>query len=108
MGYSYLESTVKTNKIIEKENILISFAFIKIICRCIKLGFKVIYLDGSGLMSGNNNYRYIRKKFDQIYFNIANREKRNLVLAIDENQVIYWEITKENTNGKVFLNLLKN
>ena len=82
MGYSYLKSTVKSNKIIQKENILISFAFLKIMCRCIKLGYKIIYLDESGLMLGNNNYRCIRKKFEQVYFNIANREKRNLLLAI--------------------------
>ena len=107
MGYSYLKSTVKTNKIIGKENILISFAFIKIISRCLKLGYKIIYLDETGLMNGNNNYRCLRKNNEQIYFNTGTRDKRNLILAIDEKQVIYYEITKENTTEEVFLNFMK-
>lgn len=108
MGYSYLKSTVKTSKILDKENILISLAFIKIISRCIKLGYKIIYVDECGLMTGNNNYRCLRKQGEQIYFNTANKSKRNLLLAVDENKAIYWEILDESTNEIVFLNFIKN
>ena len=107
MGFSYLKSTVKTNKIIQNDNILSSFTFIRIISRCLKLGYKIIYLDETGLMSGNNNYRCIRKKYEQIYFNVGNRNKRNLILAIDEKQVLHYEITEENTKEEVFLNFMK-
>lgn len=76
MGYSYLKSTIKNSKIIERENTLIAFAFIKIITRCIKLGFKIIYLDESGLISGNNNYLEKEKKMKKfILFVEKKREK---------------------------------
>ena len=106
MGYHYLKTTIKTSQILEKENILIAFAFIKIITRCIKLGYKIIFVDESGIMNGNNNYRCIRKKDEQIYFNFLKKERRNLLLAVDDEAPIYWQITKENTTEKIFLNCI--
>lgn len=33
LGYKYMKTTIKTNKIVNKDNLLLSFAFIKIIAR---------------------------------------------------------------------------
>ena len=106
MGYHYLKTTIKTSQILEKENILIAFAFIKIITRSIKLGYKIIFVDESGLMNGNNNYRCYRKKDEQIYFHFSKKEKRNFLLEVDKGKTIYWEITKENITEKIFLNFI--
>ena len=93
MGFHYLKTTIKTSQILEKENILITFAFIKIITRSIKLRYKI-------------NYRCYRKRDEQIYFRFLKKEKRNLLLAVDEERAIYWEITKENTTETIFLNFI--
>ena len=100
-----MKTTIKTSQILEKENILITFAFIKIITWSIKLGYKIIFVDESGIMNGNNNYRCYRKRDEQIYFRFLKKE-RNLLLAVDEERTIYWEITKENTTETIFLNFI--
>ena len=45
MGFRYLKSTVKINKILEVKNIINSLAFLKTFIKCLKLNFNIIYLD---------------------------------------------------------------
>ena len=73
---------------LDKDNILMSFTLFKIITRCLKLGFKIIFVDESGLMNGNNNYKCLRKKGEEIYFKYLKNEKRNLLLALDDKKTI--------------------
>lgn len=58
-------------------------------------------------MNGNNNYRCLRKTNEEIYFNAYKKERSNLILAVDENNAIYWEIKRENTTEEIFLNFIK-
>ena len=71
MGYKYLKSTIKTNLILRNQNILISFAFIKIIARCIKFKFSIMYCDESYIQSQNNNMNVWRKPDEDIYEDIS-------------------------------------
>ena len=56
-GLSYLKSTVKNSKIKSNSDIIASFYFIKVIVKCIKEGFYLLFLDESSIISTNNNYR---------------------------------------------------
>ena len=47
LGYNYRKTTVKNGRVNDYDNIIISTSFIKIITKCIFLGFKIIYVDES-------------------------------------------------------------
>ena len=108
LGYRYLKTKAKTNKINTDKNRIISFAFIKIIVKCLIFGIKLIYVDESILTNKNNNFRFFRKHDEQIYFNFKNFSKLNLIMAIDDINIIHFEINKENTNQDIFLQFMKN
>lgn len=72
-----------------------------------KLNFKLIYIDESSIQSYNNNYRTWRSKYDQIYFKVETK-KRNLIAAVDNTSVLYYEINEENTDESIFLKFMKN
>lgn len=57
LGLHYIKTSIKTKKILTKENTLFSFCFIKIILRALKLGFKLLFLDESCILCSNNHYR---------------------------------------------------
>ena len=102
MGYKYMKSTIKTDIILKNDNLLISFAFIKIIARCLKLGFSIIYCDESYIQSQNNDMRVWRKPNEDIYAPISKKEKLNLILSVNENGVVYFELNRENTKESNF------
>ena len=102
MGFKYLKTKPKTNKILETQNLLISFAFIKIICRCIKLKFHIIYCDESFLQNKNNNYYCWRKSDQQIFGELGIRQRLNLLMAINENSIVYYGINNKSTNEDRF------
>ena len=88
-------------------NILNSFAFIKIISRCIKFGFIIIYCDESYIQTQCNSMKVWRKSDEDIYENIGKKEKTNLILAVNEDGVIYYEINKDNTKEDNFLSFME-
>lgn len=107
-GYKYLKSTIKTNEILQDSNILISLAFIKIISRCIKFDLNIIYCDESYICSNNNNIKVWRKSYEEIFENIAKKEKINLILSVYEEGVLYYELNDTNTKSSTFIEYLKN
>lgn len=107
LNLSYLKTCIKTTKVNSDVGIFSSFLFIKSIVKCLKLGFKILFLDESSIMSQNNNYRTWRSSTDNIYFNMGTRTKKNLILVVSDNEVIYFKITDENTNEKNFLSFMK-
>lgn len=76
LGYHYLKTVPKKLVINSNTNKLYSFAFIKIIIRCLNMGFRLIYIDESNINNKNNNFRCLRKKNEQIYFNFKKINKR--------------------------------
>lgn len=107
LGFKYLKTHPKTNKILQKKNILLSLAFVKIIARCIKLNFHILYCDESFLQNRNNNYYCWRKPEENIFGLIGKRERLNLIMAIDENSVVYYEINSESTTEDKFYNFIQ-
>ena len=106
LGLKYLKSTIKTKKILEEKNIINSLAFLKVIIKCLKLKFHIIFLDESSIQNDNNNYYSWRFPNEELFGEIGPKKKLNLLMAIDEEKIIYYEINKENTDEAVFLNFM--
>lgn len=108
LGYKYMKTTIKTNKILSKDNILLSFAFIKIIARSISFKFNLVYIDETSIQNNNNNYFCWRKAQQNIYGELGQKKKLNLLMAIDNDSVVYYEFKEESTNEEIFYNFMKN
>ena len=108
LGFHYLK-TIPKNKIIKKkDNLLICFAFIKIVMRCLVLGFDIIFLDESTVINKNNHFRCIRKINEQIYYEYDKLSKANLLMAVNEKGIVHFELKEESTNQNSFLNFMNN
>ena len=107
LNYRFLKTSIKNVKINDNNNVIFSFCFIKLIVKCMKLNFKLIFVDESSVQSFNNNYRTWRHKYEDIYYKIDN-SKKNLIAAVGESNLIYYEINEQNTNESVFLQFMKN
>lgn len=104
----YLKSTIKTNKVNDNKNIIISLCFIKILIKCLKLNYKIIFIDESSIQNNANNFRTWRMKDETIYFNLRNTKRKNLIAAIDESKLLYYIINDDNTNEQNFMEFMKN
>lgn len=102
-----MKTCLKNNIINRNDDRLIQFTFIKIVAKCLYKGFKLIYCDESGIMTKNNYYKCLRKPNEQIYSNIENSGRYNLIMAVGED-IIYFEIKKETTTETVFLEFMVN
>ena len=104
----YLKVSPKTNKILSDENLLSTMTVLKIISRCIKQKISIIYLDESTIININNNLKTWIIPGETLYSEIEPRKKYNLIMAINENGVIHYEINSQNTNDEIFLSFIKN
>ena len=107
LNYRFLKTSIKNDKINDENNVIFSFCFIKLLIKCMKLNFKLIFVDESSVQSYNNNYRTWRHKDEDIYYRIDNK-KKNLIAAVSESEIIHYEINEQNTNESVFLQFMKN
>ena len=107
LGLRYLKTNYKSNYLNKQPGILDSLCFIKIVQKSIKLGFSLIFLDESKIEIENNHYRCWRYPSETIYFGDKIKYKNNLILAVGEDKVIHYIITKENTNSEIFLDFMK-
>lgn len=98
---------MKNIKITEANQIFLKECFIKIITRAIKLGYDIIYIDESALLSGNNNYRYWRSQNKTIFFKLAPPKRVNLLLEVNSKEVIYHKINISNTNEDELLSFIR-
>ena len=76
--------------------------FIKIITRAINLGFNILFMDESSILSKNNNYRRWRMYNEVIYSKMEPAKRSNLLLTVDKNDVIFYKLNKESTNEDSF------
>ena len=74
LGLKYLKSTIKTKKILEKKNIINSLAFLKVIIKCLKLKFHIIFLDESSIQNDNNNYYSWRFPNEELFGEIGSKK----------------------------------
>ena len=107
LNMRYRKTTIKNSKVQNNRNILMSLCFIKIIVKCIKLNYRIIFVDESSIQTNNNNFRTWRLSDEKVYFNLINTKKKNLLAAVDNNKVIYYIINDENTSETIFLDFMK-
>lgn len=100
---SYLKTTIKNTKINDNIGKIGSFCFIKLITKCMILGFTILFLDESSILSSNNNYRCWRGSTEDIFFKMGTKKRKNLLLVVSHNEVIHFKITNDNTNEQNFL-----
>ena len=107
LGLHYIKTSIKTNIINTKKNLLFSFYFIKVIIRALKLGFKLLFQDESAIMNSNNNYRCWRYSDEKIFFGKGGKKKKNLLLIIGEDSIIHYKINDNSTNEISFLSFME-
>lgn len=108
LGYRYLKTMPKSSSINNNEHILISLTFIKIIVRSIILNYNILFCDETGLLNKNNNFRSWRKNDEEIYQKTDSFKRKNLIMTVSKDDVIYYEILNESTDTNTFLNYMKN
>ena len=108
LKYHYLKTAVKNKMLCDKKYITMNFFFLKIILRALKFDANFIFIDEAGFYISNPNYRCWRKKNQDVYNKITTKKKLNLIMGINKEKIIHYELTHENTNSKTFLNFMTN
>lgn len=106
LNFKFLKTTIKNSKINENKNICISLCFLKILIKCFQLNYKIIFVDETNIQAYNNNYKVWRKSDQNIYYNLGSNKRKNLIAAIDENNVLSYSINDNNTDEKIFLEFM--
>jgi transposase len=106
LNFSYKKISVKT-KDLEKMNYKrMSFLFIKILLKVLKLNINPIFIDESKFEIKNNNFKTWILKGDFCPYGAKSNEKKNIILAVGVNRLFYYAISNKNTNSKKFKNFL--
>lgn len=106
LGLRYLKVVPKNLKILSEESIIYSMALIKIIARCIKNKISIIFCDESSILNVNNNYRAWVPPKSNFYSQKETKKRYNLIMAISENGIVYYELNIANTDEKIFINFI--
>jgi transposase len=105
----YRKTVLKNQKLSEDNYIIMNFLFLKAICRCIRLGLKLIYIDETGFSLNNTNLRMWRKNKEEILKGPKkdSHQKINLIMAINNQEIIYGQYYyNETIDSEEFLNFL--
>ena len=108
LDYRFRKTAVKTNKLLGIESIKQTFFILKIIARIIKLGDELVFIDDSEFYNENNNLKKWRKNDEEIYFDITDTKKVNLILAVTQSKVVYYKITSTSTNEDTFKKFMED
>ncbi len=106
LGLHYIKTSIKTTKILNIKNLLISFFFIKTIMRAIKMGYKILFQDECSILCSNNNFHCWRFRNEHIFFGDGKKNRKNLLFLIGE-EVVYYSINNENTNENNFVEFME-
>ena len=102
LNYSFRKTSIKNSKLLSTESMKQTFFVLKVILRIIKLGGELVYIDESAFYNQNNNFKMWRKGDQDIYFDIKENKKVNLILAVTSSKVVYYKITNDTTNSEAF------
>lgn len=106
LGLRYLKVVPKNLKILSEESVIYSMALIKIIARCIKNKISIIFCDESSILNVNNNYRAWVPPKSNFYSQKETKKRYNLIMAVSENGIVYYELNIANTDEKIFINFI--
>jgi transposase len=108
LKYRFRKTIIKNKDLDELKYKIISFIFIKIIIRAMKLNMNFVFIDESNFSLINNHYKTWIKDDETLHFGPKMKNKFNIILAISINKVINYEITNENINKNNFAKFLEN
>jgi hypothetical protein len=108
LGLKYLKVKPKTNKILCEENVLRALTLIKIIARCFIQKLSIIYVDESSILNQNNNLRTWIQPKENLFCDIESKKRYNLIMGINEEGIIHYEIHKSNIDEDIFLKFIHN
>ena len=106
LNYHFLKTSVKTSVLQDKKYIIMSFFFLNIFLRGLKLGANFIFIDESGFDLLNTNFRVWRSREKDYFSKVGKKERLNLVMAVNNDRIIHYHLTNENTNSDNFLNFM--
>lgn len=102
LGYRFLKCSVKTQKLKSIESVKQTYFYIKIFLRALRMGFNFIFIDESSIYTQNNNYKTWKLPEEEIYTEMNDSYKRNLLLAVNKEKTIYFKITEKTTTSIEF------
>jgi hypothetical protein len=88
LNLRFLKTPIKTSKLINKASIYQSWFFLKVFIRILKLNGNFIYIDESSFYTKNNHYKQWRKKDQDIFHDIRDDGKINLLMAVSSEKII--------------------
>ena len=106
LNFHYLKTSTKQIKLIKPDSLFMCLCFIKIIFRALILGYNILYMDESSILSKNNNYRCWRQRKESMYFNMKPASRSNLLLMISKNEIIHYQINQLSTTEDTFLEFI--
>lgn len=101
----FLKTSIKTSKLINKTSIYQSWFFLKVFIKILKLNGNFIYIDESSFYTKNNHYKQWKKKDQDIFHDIRDDDKINLLMAVNNEKIFYFKTTIFNSNNKVFIEI---
>ena len=110
LNYKFLKTTVKNPKINTNKYKFMRHLFIKTIVRSLNFGLKILFIDETGFKLDNANYYQWRKKKDIISGGGKEELKKqiNMILAIDNEKILYNMITDDSINHNNFIAFLND
>jgi transposase len=108
LNYRYLKTVPKTNKLNTKSSKIRKFIFIKTFIRALSLGLNIIFIDESNFQLQNNHLRVWRKKDELPLFNCVQRGRRNIIMAISQQDLLLYTIDKGTNDNIKFLDFMKD
>ena len=105
LNLHYLKTTIKNKKLIKDNYIFMSFLFLKGISRALFLKLNLIYIDETGFILENNNFRTWRSSNDELIIGpeINKKKRLNLILASSKEKIVYSLFTEDNIDENAFL-----
>ena len=107
LRYRYRKTLIKNKSLDELKYKIISFIFIKIIVRAMKLNLNFVFIDESHFSLVNNHYKTWIREGESLHYGPKEKKKINIILAISINKIINFELIKENINKNNFKQFLE-
>ena len=98
----FLKTNPKNAILLSNNSVKKTFFVLKVLIRHIKLEGNIIYVDESSFSTVNNNYKTWRQQNSQIFNQLNDNQKNNLILAVSSERVINWKILNQNTTSSIF------
>ena len=102
LKYRFRKTIVKNKALEELKYKIISYIFIKIIIRAMKLNLNFVFIDESKFSLTNNHYKTWTREGESLHYGPRLKNKINIILAVSINKVINYEMTEANTNKNNF------